>query len=190
MVLYTPPLQNIPPPVTPPSRDRPVVGVQPLGDRRREGQPDRRKGRSLRHRLLDLLMEEVENLPDLSTRQKQRIRRNLHRFAERPPLPPTPMERGPPPVEAPLLAEAEVQPVIDNAPPPEPDQVISAMADDIIGVEELAAAKLAGGMDAAQLSQEIERLLALHSEQAVKIASYIQALKTVTPNDHQVDLDI
>ncbi|MFV3128473.1 hypothetical protein [Niveispirillum sp. KHB5.9] len=165
-----------------------MTGVQPVGDRR-QGDQDRRKGgRSLRHRLLDLLMEEVESLPDLSVRQKQRIRRNLDRFAERPPLPPTPMERGPPPAAPPLVEAAT--PVIDSVEPPVPDQTISVQTDDVISAEELAPLKLVDGMDANQLGQEIERLMALHSEQAVKIASYIQALKTVTPDDHQVDLDI
>lgn len=187
MVFYTPPLQNLPAPVTPVNKDRSVVGVQPVGDRRRE-EPDRRKGRSLRHRLIDLLMEEVEGLPDLSDRQKQRIRRNLDRFAERQPVAPPATERGPP-VPSPLMTDA-LPPIIDHVPlPPEPDQAIAALtAED---PEELAtAATLVDGMDATQLAHEIKRLLALHSEQAAKIASYIQALKTVTPEDHQVDLDI
>lgn len=190
MVLYTPPLQNLPQPVTPPNRDRPVIGVQPVGDRRRQDQPDRRKeGRTLRHRLLDLLMEEVDNLPDLSVPQKQRIRRNLDRLAEKPPAAPTPMERGPP-LATPLPVEAGPPPVVDTLSLPGSDQTISVLADDVISAQEVGLPRLADGMDATQLAQEIERLLALHSEQAVKIASYIQALRTVTPNDHQVDLDI
>ncbi len=169
MAFYTPPLQRPPAPVTPPSKDRHVLGVNRIEERQRR--EDRgREGRSLRHRLIDLVMDEVESLPELTPPQKQRIRHNLDRFAERQPEQ-TP-DRPPPS-------------------PPTPDQTLAAMtAEDVITSESASLPVVSDGVDAAQLAQQMQVLLGLHSERATKISNYIHALMAVTPDSHQVDLDI
>ena len=169
MAFYTPPLQRLPTPVTPPSKDRHVLGVNRIEERQRREERGR-EGRSLRHRLVDLVMDEVESLPELTPPQKQRIRRNLGRFAERQPDQ-TP-DRPPPP-------------------PPTPDQTLAAMtADDAVTPENASLPVVSDGVDAAQLAQQMQVLLGLHSERATKISNYIHALMAVTPDSHQVDLDI
>lgn len=156
-------------PVTPPSKDRHVLGVNRIEERQRREEKGR-EGRSLRHRLIDLVMDEVESLPDLTPPQKQRIRHNLGRFAERQPDQ-TPDQ--PPP------------------PPPTPDQTLAAMtADEVSPVEDAAVPVVADGVDATHLAQQMQLLLSLHSERATKISNYIHALMAVTPDSHQVDLDI
>lgn len=169
MVFYTPPLQRPPTPVTPPSKDRHVLGVNRIEERQRRD--DRgREGRSLRHRLIDLVMDEVESLPDLSTPQKQRIRHNLGRFADRQPDHPA----GQPP-----------------PPPPTPEQALAAMtAEEPAPVEDLVSPVINDGVDAIELGRQMQVLLGLHSERATKISNYIHALMAVTPDSHQVSLDI
>lgn len=169
MAFYTPPLQRLPTPVTPPSKDRHVLGVNRIEARPRREEKGR-EGRSLRHRLIDLVMDEVESLPDLTTPQKQRIRNNLGRFADRQP---DHAPDHPPP------------------PPPTPDQTLAAMtAEEEIQAEAAALAAVSDGVDAVQLAQQMQILLGLHSERATKISNYIHALMAVTPDSHQVDLDI
>lgn len=166
MVFYTPPLQRLPTPVTPPTKDRSVLGVNRIEERRRE---DRGKGegRSLRHRLLDMVMEEVESLPELSPPQKQRIRHNLGRFAQnQPDQPPHPLP-----------------------PPPTTPEHAAAVVADLLGEDDSAPSDEDGAV-AVHLASEMRRLLSLHSDRAMKIASYIHALMAVTPDSHQVDLDI
>lgn len=169
MAFYTAPLQRLPTTVTPPSKDRHVLGVNRIEERQRREEKGR-DGRSLRHRLIDLVMDEVESLPELTPPQKQRIRHNLGRFAERQPDQ-TPDQ--PPP------------------PPPTPDQALAVMTADDAGPAENAALPVASdGVDCARLAQQMQLLLGLHSERATKISSYIHALMAVAPDSHQVDLDI
>lgn len=169
MAFYTPPLQRLPTPVTPPSKDRHVLGVNRIEERQRREEKGR-EGRSLRHRLIDLVMDEVESLPDLSTPQKQRIRHNLGRFADR--QPDHPADQPPPP-------------------PPTPEQALAAMtADEPAPVEDPVAAVFNDGVDAVELGRQMQVLLSLHSERATKISNYIHALMAVTPDSHQVSLDI
>lgn len=169
MAFYTPPLQRLPTPVSPPSKDRPVLGVNRIEERQRRDEKGR-EGRSLRHRLIDLVMDEVESLPELTSPQKQRIRHNLGRFAERQPEQ-TP-DRPPPP-------------------PPTPDQTLAAMTEeDTPPAAEVAPPAVGDGVEAVQLAQQMQVLLSLNSERATKISNYIHALMTITPDSHQVDLDI
>lgn len=169
MVFYTPPLQRLPTPVTPPSKDRHVLGVNRIEERQRREEKGR-EGRSLRHRLIDLVMDEVESLPDLSTPQKQRIRHNLGRFADRQPDHPA----GQPP-----------------PPPPTPEQALAAMtADEPTPAEDPVLPAVSDGVDAVELGRQMQLLLSLHSERATKISNYIHALMAVTPDSHQVSLDI
>lgn len=169
MAFYTPPLQRLPTPVTPPSKDRHVLGVNRIEERQRREEKGR-EGRSLRHRLIDLVMDEVESLPDLTTPQKQRIRNNLGRFAERQP---DHAPDHPPP------------------PPPTPEQSLAALtAGEEMPPDAAAPLAVGDGVDAVQLAQQMQILLGLHSERATKISNYIHALMAVTPDSHQVDLDI
>ncbi|MFV3078019.1 hypothetical protein [Niveispirillum fermenti] len=181
MVLYTPPLPPLQQPVTPPSRDRQVTGVTRIEPRQRreEGGGGRR---SLRHRLIDLVMEEVEGLPDLSTPQKQRIRHSLDRFADRPAM-------VPPPTDEPA------QPSPSPPPPPTSEQVVemvAGLADDGPDPPDTPDADPdLAREEARQLAAQMRSLLALHTEEATKIATYVQALmNNVGPEAHQVDLDI
>jgi hypothetical protein len=169
MVFYTSPLQRLPTPVTPPSKDRHVLGVNRIEERQRREEKGR-EGRSLRHRLIDLVMDEVESLPELTMPQKQRIRNNLGRFAERQPDHPA----GQPP-----------------PPPPTPEQALAALiAEEPAPVEEVGPPAPNDGVDAIELGRQMQLLLGLHSERATKISSYIHALMAVTPDSHQVSLDI
>jgi hypothetical protein len=168
MAFYTPPLQRPPTPVSPPARDRHVLGINRIEERQRREEKGR-EGRSLRHRLIDLVMEEVESLPDLSVPQKQRIRHNLGRFSDRQPDHPPGL---PPP------------------PPPTPDQTLAAMTGDEDQVVEPPSPTADDGVEVAHLARQMQQLLSLHSERATKISNYIHALMAVTPDSHQVDLDI
>ncbi len=169
MVFYTAPLQRLPTPVTSPSKDRYVLGVNRIEERQRR-EDKGREGRSLRHRLIDLVMDEVDSLPELTPPQKQRIRHNLGRFAERQP------------------DQAPDQP---PPPPPTPDQTLAAMtAEEVSAPVEPSLPAVSDGVDAARLAQQMHVLLSLHSERATKISNYIHALMAVTPGSHQVDLDI
>ncbi|WP_133065542.1 hypothetical protein [Niveispirillum lacus] len=169
MAFYTPPIQRLPTPVTPPSRDRHVLGVNRIEERQRREEKGR-EGRSLRHRLIDLVMDEVESLPDLTSPQKQRIRHNLGRFADRQP------------------EQAAEQP---PPPPPTSEQTLAVLTADVAAPStDAGSPHPADGVDAAHLAQQIQILLSLHSERATKISNYIHALMAVAPDSHQVDLDI
>jgi len=170
MVFYTPPLQRLPTPVTPPSKDRHVLGVNRIEERQRRDDKGR-EGRSLRHRLIDLVMDEVESLPELTPPQKQRIRHNLGRFAERQPD----HHPGQPPPPPPTPEQALAALIAEEAPPP---------------VEDTGPPALNDGVDAVELGRQMQVLLGLHSERATKISNYIHALMAVTPDSHQVSLDI
>lgn len=181
MVFYTPPLQRLPSPVSPPATDKRVAGVERIGawkkgdpeDRQRRGAGD---PRSLRQRLLDLVMEEVETLPDLSVPQKQRIRDNLERHADRqggryaaaPPEPPGPAGSA--------ATDRPVPPPVIGL-----EAVLGAMGDGDPAASEL---------PADDLSTQMRQLLSLHTVAAAKIAAYLHALETTAPEAHGVDLDI
>lgn len=147
-----------------------MLGVNRIEPRQRR-EDDGRGKRSLRHRLIDLVMDEVDGLPDLSPPQKQRIRHSLDRLAEQP---------------KPDQQKAEQKD--DQPPPPAPsaeravEVVASIVTADPVPHHD--------GVDAVHLAAEMRRILALHTDRAVKIASYIHALMAVTPDSHQVDLDI
>lgn len=165
MVFYTAPFQRLPTPVTPPAKDRHVLGVNRIGDRRQRDDKGK-DGRSLRHRLIDLVMDEVDGLPDLTSPQKQRIRHNLGRFSDRQPDHPS---GHPPP------------------PPPTPEQALAALTEhDADG----AVPPPSGDVDPAALTQQMQQLLSLHNERATKIANYIHAMMAITQDSHQVSLDI
>lgn len=114
-------------------------------------------------------MDEVEGLPDLSTPQKQRIRSSLDRFADQ---------------QKPDQQKPEQPPTLNPAPVAE--QAADVVAD-IVAADTDAHQD---GVDAIHLAAEMRRILALHTDRAVKIASYIHALMAVTPDSHQIDLDI
>lgn len=176
MVFYTPPLQRTPAPATPPAKDRPVLGVnriEPRAQREERGQSKR----SLRHRLIDLVMDEVDSLPDLSSPQKQRIRSSLDRFAT------THADQNADPA-----ADGKGEQPAPSPPPPVPIQ--DHVGDVVAGIVVASSDIPSDGVDAVHLASEMRRLLALHTECAVKIASYIHALMAVTPDSHQIDLDI
>lgn len=170
MVFYTPPLQRPPAPVTAPVKDRHVSGVNRIEPRDRR-EDDGRGKRSLRHRLIDLVMDEVDGIPDLSPPQKQRIRHSLDRFAD----------QHKPDQQKPEQKNDQPPP-----PPPSPEQAAEVMAN-IVAADPV---PHHDGIDAVHLAAEMRRIMALHTDRAVKIVSYLHALMAVTPDSHQVDLDI
>lgn len=165
MVFYTPPIQRPPMPVTPTVKDRSVLGVNRIGARERRDEGRERDGRSLRRRLMDLVMEEVETLPDLSVPQKERIRRNLDRFAEKHPGGAT-----------------------DLPPQPTLEQALDTVSR-LYSEEDEEASSQVESAASRWLAYEMQRLLSLHTESATKIATYIHALMATSPDAHQVDID-
>ncbi len=178
MVLYTPPIQRLPVNATPPTRERRVAGVSKVAAQA-TGERDARQGRSLRQRLIDMVMDEVEELPDLTSEQRDRIRGNLDRFADRQSPPEGRQETFPQPQPQPQ-AQPEAQP------PPLPADPLAITLSAISGGED------DGGpaaSEAVKLAQQMRRLLELHSEQARKIAAYVHALQAMVPETHQLTLE-
>jgi hypothetical protein len=172
MVFYTPPIQRLPVAATPPTRDRRVAGVSKVAAQA-AGERDPRQGRSLRQRLIDMVMDEVEEFPDLTPEQREHIRGNLGRFSDRQPGQNKPQH------------QANDLPALAALPPPPEDPV------------ELALTALKGGPDPAEmmppesvrLADQMRRLLEMHSDRAVKIASYIHALQATVPETHSLTLE-
>lgn len=173
MVLYTPPIQRLPVPATPPARDRRVLGVSKVAAQA-TGERDARQGRSLRQRLIDMVMDEVAEFPDLTSEQRDHIRGNLGRFADRQP------DHHPPPQQQPKGQTALARP---SAPPANPVELAMTALD--------GAPDPAGMMppESQQLAEQMRRLLEMHSDRAVKIASYIHALQAIVPEAHSLTLE-
>lgn len=206
MVLYTPPIQRLPMPVSPPAKDKSVSAASAIGAWKR-GDPDQgrrgREARTLRQRLLDLVMEEVETIPGITGSQKQRIRRNLDRYATHWPVVPADPADGdqqaePPdgtPPSTPSLPAASagavpslLQPVIL---PPDLEETLAIVAppsSDAKTGEPVEVQK--ERTEAQELAHQLRHLLSLHTDSAVKIATYLHTLMGTAADSHQIDLDI
>jgi len=144
------------------------VAAQATGDR------DPRQGRSLRQRLIDMVMDEVAEFPDLTAEQRDHIRGNLGRFADRQPDHHSQQQ------------QAKDHPVTTPVPPPPP-------ADPV----ELALSAFKGGPEptemvppeSVRLAEQMRQLLEMHSDRAIKIASYIHALQATVPEAHSLTLE-
>ena len=176
----------------------------------KRGDPDQgrrgREGRTLRQRLLDLVMEEVETIPGITNPQKQRIRRNLDRYASHwPVVPADPAEGGElaarsgdtMPAMGTIAASSSAAAPSVSSPgppvifPPDLEQTLAIVAPpaDIAKPEEPAEIHRER-TEAQDLAHQLRHLLALHTDSAVKIATYIHTLMATTADSHQVDLDI
>lgn len=175
MVLYTPPIQRLPVSATPPTRERRVAGISKVAAQA-TGERDARQGRSLRQRLIDMVMDEVEEFPDLTQQQRDRIRGNLDRFADRQPAP-----GG--------QQETSQQPPPDTPSPPVPSPPVDPLAVTLSAISDGGETSSPDNAEAVKLAQQMRRLLELHSEQAKKIASYIHALQAMVPETHQLTLE-
>ncbi|SNS36136.1 MULTISPECIES: hypothetical protein [unclassified Azospirillum] len=176
MVLYTPPIQRLPVSATPPTRERRVAGISKVAAQA-TGERDARQGRSLRQRLIDMVMDEVEEFPDLTQQQRDRIRGNLDRFADRQPAPGGQQETSQqPPPDTP-------------SPPPMPQPPADPLAVTLSAISDGGETSSPDNAEAVKLAQQMRRLLELHSEQAKKIASYIHALQAMVPETHQLTLE-
>jgi hypothetical protein len=180
MVLYTPPIQRLPVITSPPVRDRRVMGVSRVAAQA-TGERDAHHGRSLRQRLIDMVMDEVEEFPDLTPEQREHIRGNLGRFSDRQPDQNKSQQHA-------KEQHAKEQPAL--VPPPIP----APLPEDPV---EVALTALEGGRDPAEvmppesvrLAEQMRRLLEMHSDRAVKIASYIHALQALIPESHSLTME-
>lgn len=152
-------------PRQPPRQDK----EEPKPHDRRAGDPANRR----RRRLFDLLFEEIEQIPDLDARQKERLRKNLRsRIAQRdapfPPRdaipPPRPEPAAPPPSDAP-----EDHPDI----PIDPDRIAAAVApvDEEMPPEEVE--------ENVVLAEQLRDCLARRTDTARKVAVYLHLLLSV-----------
>lgn len=186
MPLIPPILPQVPdlPSATP--RHAGVPAVDTVGDRepRREGSGQRRRKRRA---LLDLLMEEVEALPDLPADQKAAVRRNLRDFVRtetirpRAVAPPGPPAAEPPPPAASggiTGAGDRGEPAADTAAPILRAALRYPSAEEQARIEENA-----------RLEDELRRCLAQHTEAARKIATYIHALQTLEHAPHLITIE-
>lgn len=161
---------HVPSPLTQPAapvrHDGKVAPTAAISDRR-----ERRSGNDANRRrraLFDFLMQEVHEIRELEPDQKIQVRDNLREFVRQQSLRPP----GPPPPDPPTAAEATEAAVAVLAPPPPPD----APADQ----REVRQ----------RLTEEVRRLLSLHSERATRIAAYVNGLLMATREMHVVDLDV
>lgn len=138
------------------------------------GERDPRQGRSLRQRLIDMVMDEVEEFPDLTPEQRDHIRGNLGRFADRQPDHHSQQE------------QAKEQPASTAPPPPPPSDPVELALTAFKGVPDPADAV---PPESVCLAEQMRRLLEMHSDRAVKIASYIHALQTTVPEVHSLTLE-
>lgn len=163
MAFFTPPIQRPPlEPARPPERRDGVAPPKPVGDRDRQdkGPGDKRRRR---RDLLDFLKVEVDALPDLTPDYRERVHRNLERFAR---LHPGPGPDGHPAPPAVSVVEAAAPVAEHHDLPPE------ERAENL------------------RLARELDRLLALHTVSASRIASYVHALQATVPDPHQVEIDV
>lgn len=137
-------------------------------------------------------MQEVEEIPELEPKAKQRLRENLRelaRFSERPkpqsPLPP-PEREGftPSSVGNKRLSEDDAGQGGD----PHTEHVVAALApSDRMDDEEIIPPEEAE--ENMRLAEQLRRCLSLHTERARKISSYIQALLALTEEVHTLRVD-
>lgn len=164
MVLPTAPLPPRPAPVSPPANRPTVAGVKPVGDRQPDDPGQRRP---LRRRLLDLLMDEVETLPELPVESRDRIRRNLEDFARQHPGP---------------GGQAGGGAGRDTAPAMLDPVAVAAPEHPALSAEEQAQNRA--------LAADLRRVLALHTPTAQKIASYIHMLQATHPDPHALEIEV
>lgn len=167
MAFFTPPIprQHLDP-VRPPERRDGVAPAKAVGDRDKDDKGSGQKRRRRRD-LLDFLRVEVDALPDLTPAYRERVHRNLERFARYHPGPPPGSDTGSDTLHAPVSVVEAAAPVADH-----PDLPPEEKAENL------------------RLAQELDRLLSLHTEAAHRIASYVHALQATVPDAHQVEIDI
>lgn len=209
MVLYTPPIQRLPMPVSPPAKEKSVPAASAIGAWKR-GDPDQgrrgREARTLRQRLLDLVMEEVETIPGITGSQKQRIRRNLDRYATHwPVVPADPADGGqqavPPDGSSPSTPSlpAASTGAVPSLLPPVPPVILPPDLEETLAIVAPPSSEAKTGepvemqrerTEAQELAHQLRHLLSFHTDSAVKIATYLHTLMGTASDSHQIDLDI
>lgn len=176
MPLIQPYLPRPPDVVTPPVQSDTVPPITAVKDReaRRDSSGERRRKRRA---LLDLLMQEVEAIPDLDPPHKERIRRNMRDFVRRETIRPKPAQGGEGVPEE-TVGQNPVHADEDHAGPILRAALSPPSAEEQEQIEE-----------AARLEGEFRRCLALHTERARNIAAYIHALQTLESAPHLVTVE-
>lgn len=130
-----------------------------------------------RRRLLDLLFDEIDHIPDLDVRQKERLRRNLRsRVGQHDavlPRPPPQTATPPPPIATPPADEPEHRPSDHPEVPVDPDRIATEVTtvDEDLPAEEME--------ENAVLAAQLRDCLTRRTETARKIAIYLHLLLSV-----------
>lgn len=205
MVWFNPlptPIQQSPAPPRPDDRVMPVAHVKDQPSKRSSQEKNRR-----RRQLFDILMQEVEAIPELEAPAKARLRDNLRELARYTdqPIPPRPAAPTPPtqaPPQAPLVTADPHRHAGSQ-----PDSHTGGHAEGHAGSDDhhaehvvavLARPPLASGPEplppeaaeeSLRLAEQLRRCLSVHTDRARKISSYIQALLALTEDVHTLELE-
>lgn len=179
----TGPIQQAP---IPPRPDERVHAVAPVNANPQRRSPDDRNRR--RRHLFDILMQEVDEIPDLEPTAKERLRSNLRQFAgyveEEPPRraspPPRPKAEPNPPH---LLDDHRLH----------AEHVVATLAlGQAAGTDEggrTDPTQDEAAAEALRVAEQLRRCLAVHSERARKISSYIHAIQALTSEIHTLEVE-
>ncbi len=190
MVWFNPtptPIQQQPAAPRPEDRVLPVATVRDQPQQRSNQERNRR-----RRQLFDILMQEVEAIPELEPKAKERLRVNLRELAREQDRP-TPARRPLPPAAPPVVAAPPAEEHHPEAPPaadPHADHVVAALVPVFDPSEPVEGEALP--LDAeenARVAEQLRRCLSLHTERARKISSYIQALLALTEEVHTLQTE-
>lgn len=143
---------------------------EPKPQDRRSADPANRR----RRRLFDLLFEEIEQIPDLDVRQKERLRKNLRsRIAQRDALPHPPDALRTPPLPPAAVPPPSDDPADHPDVPIDPDRIAAEVApvDDGLPAEELE--------ENAVLAAQLRDCLTRRTDTARKVAVYLHLLLSV-----------
>lgn len=201
MVWFNPlptPIQQSPAPPRPDDRVMPVAHVKDQPSKRSSQEKNRR-----RRQLFDILMQEVEAIPELEAPAKARLRDNLRELARYTDQPIPPRQATP---QAPNPA-ADPHRHAGGQPDGHAGGQAGGHADGHAGGDDhhaehvvavLARPPLAAGPEplppeaaeeSLRLAEQLRRCLSVHTDRARKISSYIQALLALTEDVHTLELE-